>query len=94
MLAVECIDYIYFHIKQNLQNSGKIYATEHSSVCVLGLQGQSFKATPVEELKDVTDFTKRINLNTWWTQLRVLMRVLSKHTEDSFEGENIDMSQS
>ena len=87
MLAVESMDYIYSLIRQNIESSGRIYATEHSSVCVLGLQGRNFKCTPVEELKKVTDFKLRISLDTWWTQLRLLMRLLTKNVENTFNNE-------
>lgn len=70
-----------------MKSSGQLSADEHDSVCVLGLIGKSYEATPAYHLKDITDFTKRVSTVEWWLELKILNEILAHYQSKQFIGE-------
>ena len=86
--ASHAVDFMIEHISNNISGTaGKIRATGKESACMLGVHGTAFKAIPLQDLAQNTDFKCRIPKNQWWMRLRPLISVLAKHREHVFLGE-------
>lgn len=62
-------------------------ANGNDAVCVLGLVGVEYVASPVTNLREKSDMKHRIPLKQWWRELRPLIRILSRHVDTEFTGE-------
>ncbi|KAK2174080.1 hypothetical protein NP493_830g01055 [Ridgeia piscesae] len=87
-MAAKCVERMVEQLVQAKQEDGSIYCTSQDTACLLGLVRQYSVFTPVEELKQVTDFKHRIPINNWWLKLRPLLRILAKH-ESTYQVESI-----
>ncbi|KAI0982290.1 hypothetical protein GJ496_003000 [Pomphorhynchus laevis] len=58
---------------------GKIETTDNETAAVIGLTQRSIRCTPIEQLKEDSDFEHRIPKTQWWLKLRPLLRILTKH---------------
>lgn len=54
---------------------------------MVGVVGRNYAYTPLQKLKRVTNFKKRLPTKQWWCSLRVLLRNLALHKENIFSGE-------
>ncbi|XP_039752376.1 ATP-dependent 6-phosphofructokinase isoform X3 [Pararge aegeria] len=61
------------------------------SACLLGVVKRQYKFTPLEELKNQTNFAQRIAKQQWWMKLRPLLRILAKH-DSTYEEEGMYMT--
>jgi len=58
---------------------GRIFANSPDTACVLGMKKRSLVFTPLEELKEQTDFKHRIPKTQWWLKLRPILKILAKY---------------
>lgn len=57
----------------------QVYVKDPSSCTILGLIDRLVTFTPVENVRNDTDFEHRLPKNQWWLKLRPLLRILAKH---------------
>ena len=85
--ASHAMSHLLSQIGAYADSEGGLRVSTPDTVCVLGLIGIQYVATPVSTLKESSDMVHRIPKEQWWMQLRPLVRVLSRHVELSFSGE-------
>ncbi|XP_022323820.2 ATP-dependent 6-phosphofructokinase-like isoform X1 [Crassostrea virginica] len=88
-MAARALLYMADLIQQSVEANGKVYRDEPTSAVLLGMQRRHLAFTPVEKLKDTTDFKHRIPMDQWWLKLRPLLRILTKHKEKAYSAEGI-----
>ena len=89
-MAIKCIDCVNEFVSNSVADSGEKDIADHKTVYVLGLIRNSFKLSPVNDLNKYTNFEKRTHSNIWWMQIHLLMRILTEHFENDYEGEVTD----
>jgi len=57
------------------------------SACMVGVSGNGYCFTPLQNLKTTTKLKQRLPGSQWWINLRVLLRNLAHHTDMIFEGD-------
>ena len=82
-MALKCMDLVNEFI------DNKDIISQHSSVYVLGLIRKSFTSNTVKDLIQYTNFERRTHSDIWWKQIHLLMRILTEHFENNYEGEVI-----
>ncbi|KAL3887669.1 hypothetical protein ACJMK2_000235 [Sinanodonta woodiana] len=87
-MAAKAVEFIIEKITENTVR-GKLKATSPSTAVLLGMQKRHLTFTPVEELKNETNFEKRIPINQWWLKLRPLLRIMAKHAERAYITEGV-----
>lgn len=60
-------------------HQGRVFTNSAESACVLGLKKKALTFTPVQELKDQTDFEHRMPKVQWWMSHRLMLKMLAKH---------------
>lgn len=86
-MAAKSVQWFKDMIEGNLKSDpaiGRVIASKPDSCVLLGMQKRRLEFTPVEELAIETDFEKRIPLNQWWLKLRPLLRIMAKHTTETY----------
>ena len=58
------------------------------SACMVGVSGNGYCFTPLQELKETTKLKQRLPGSQWWFDLRVLLRNLAHHTDEIFKGDS------
>ena len=76
-------------VTRAMTSKGKVRATTHESVCMVGLRGMGYDPVPISELIPKTDFAHRIPHDQWWMSLRPLISLLAQHTDRLFLGEDL-----
>ncbi|KAL7670293.1 hypothetical protein ACOME3_005232 [Neoechinorhynchus agilis] len=66
-------------LNNNKDDQGRAVVTDPCSCGVVGLTKRTIDVTPVEVLKECTDFNLRLSYDPWWLKLRPLLRILAKH---------------
>lgn len=83
-MAAKAVPYLIGQITANTQENGKVYTKDPASATLLGMRRRHLEFTPLQDLKEQTDFEHRLPKEQWWLKVRPLMRILSKHTESSY----------
>ncbi|XP_031570311.1 ATP-dependent 6-phosphofructokinase, muscle type-like isoform X3 [Actinia tenebrosa] len=79
--ATIAVDWILEKIRECRLENGSIQADSPDTACVLGIKKSISPFTPVQDLKEVTDFEHRLPDHQWWLSIRPLMRILAKHRQ-------------
>ncbi|KAG7217902.1 hypothetical protein INR49_020776 [Caranx melampygus] len=58
---------------------GRIFANSPDTACVLGMKKRALIFTPLDELREETDFEHRIPKVQWWLRLRPILKILAKY---------------
>ncbi|KAK3088102.1 hypothetical protein FSP39_014689 [Pinctada imbricata] len=89
-MAAKAVEYMATLIPESTDKAtGKVRTSEPYTATLLGMQKRHLTFTPVQELKAVTDFDKRIPHDQWWLKLRPLLRILAKHREQAYITEGV-----
>ncbi|KAG8179599.1 hypothetical protein JTE90_025764 [Oedothorax gibbosus] len=88
-MAAKATDWLLTQLKANKQADGTIKCTAPDTAVLMGLVRRQYLFTPVQALKQETNFKQRIPKHQWWLKLRPLLRILAKH-DSSYETESID----
>merc|ERR1712150_235534 len=82
-MASKCDDRLIEQVQQSKQEDGSIYANSPDTCTLLGLVKRQSMFSPVQELKDRTDFNTRgpFLQYKWWLKLRGLLRIFAHHTD-------------
>ncbi|XP_035761477.1 ATP-dependent 6-phosphofructokinase, muscle type-like [Neolamprologus brichardi] len=70
---------------------GRIFANTADSACVLGMRKRALTFQPLAELKEDTDFERRIPKTQWWLKIRPIMKILAKYDIKLDTSEHADM---
>ncbi|XP_074657068.1 ATP-dependent 6-phosphofructokinase-like isoform X2 [Tubulanus polymorphus] len=89
--AAKAAEHIMQLITRYKQPNGTVSCKTPDTATLLGLVKKQTKFSPLQELKQQTDFQHRLPLEEWWLKLRPLMRILAKH-ESIYEIEGIQVS--
>ncbi|KAK3749815.1 hypothetical protein RRG08_063098 [Elysia crispata] len=87
-MAAKGVEWLAEMVEQFLDSSGVVRTGNADTVVLLGMMRRHLTFTPVEELKEETNFEKRIPKDQWWLKLRPLLRILAKHTVVAYEMES------
>jgi len=87
-MSAKCVMWLMDMMAKHKREDGTVYCEEKDTAVLLGLQGRSYGFKPVVDLKDETDWEKRIPKKQWWMCMRPLLRILAKH-EDAYEEQAI-----
>ncbi|KAK3743342.1 hypothetical protein QZH41_013914 [Actinostola sp. cb2023] len=79
--ATVAVDWLLDTIKKYKSEDGSINADTPETACVLGIKKAANPFTPVQQLKEETDFEHRLPKKQWWLDIRPLMRILAKHRQ-------------
>lgn len=87
-MAIKCAEKLLEQIQASKKPDGQIYTNSPDTATLLGLVKQKSAFTPVQELREITDFEHRIPLDSWWLKLRPLLRIMAKH-ETTYLAEDV-----
>ncbi|XP_063407806.1 ATP-dependent 6-phosphofructokinase-like isoform X2 [Mytilus trossulus] len=90
-MASKAVDYMITKVEENTTEDGKIKSCTKDSAVLLGMCRRQLLFTPLEELREITDFDKRIQHDQWWLRLRPLLRILAKHSEVAYQTEGVPL---
>lgn len=85
-MAAKAATWLIQQVKQYRQPNGSINCHSADTAVLLGLIRRNYVFTPVQILKNESDFKYRIPNHVWWLKLRPLLRILAKH-ESTYEKE-------
>ncbi|KAI9560175.1 hypothetical protein GHT06_014186 [Daphnia sinensis] len=85
-LAAKAVEWMVEQLTQATQPDGTVCANKPDSAIMLGIVKRYYAYTPVQELKDQTDFKHRLPKTQWWLKMRPLLRILAKH-DSTYEEE-------
>ncbi|GFQ72044.1 ATP-dependent 6-phosphofructokinase [Trichonephila clavata] len=88
-MAAKATDWLLTQLKQYKQPDGTVSCTTPDTAVLMGLVRRQYLFTPVQTLRQETNFKHRIPKHQWWLKLRPLLRILAKH-DSSYETESID----
>ena len=78
-LAAKAVEWIMEKLCESVQPDGKVYTDKPDTAIMLGIVKRNYAFTPVQELKEQTDFKHRLPTQQWWLKMRPLLRILAKH---------------
>ncbi|KAK7574123.1 hypothetical protein V9T40_011314 [Parthenolecanium corni] len=78
-LGAKAIDWLYGNFDKFSTSDGKICTDLPESVMIIGLFGDQYCNTPLNELIPYIDFENRDSKCKWWMSLRRLFKVLALH---------------
>ncbi|XP_075210632.1 ATP-dependent 6-phosphofructokinase isoform X3 [Lycorma delicatula] len=77
--GARCVEWLVETCKKYSVGTGKVYADKPDSAVLMGIVRRQYKFSPLVDLKQDTNFEKRIPKKQWWLKLRPLLRMLAKH---------------
>ncbi|XP_045111791.1 ATP-dependent 6-phosphofructokinase-like isoform X1 [Portunus trituberculatus] len=87
-MAAKAVTWLTDQMLAHRREDGTVFCEANSTAVLLGLQKRSYMFQPVVELKERTDWERRIPKEQWWLKLRPLLRILAKH-EAAYHEEGI-----
>ncbi|GFR89235.1 ATP-dependent 6-phosphofructokinase, muscle type [Elysia marginata] len=87
-MAAKGVEWLAEMVEKYLDPTGVVRTGNDDTIVLLGMMKRHLTFTPVEELKEETNFDKRIPKDQWWLKLRPLLRILAKHTVVAYEMES------
>jgi len=91
-MSAKCVMWLMDMMEKHRRNDGTVYCEGKETAALLGLRGRSYGFQPVVDLKEETDWVKRIPKKQWWMCMRPLLRILAKH-EDAYEEQGINVQE-
>lgn len=87
-MAAKAVTWLTDQMLAHRREDGTVFCEANSTAVLLGLQKRSYMFQPVVDLKERTDYERRIPKEQWWLKLRPLLRILAKH-EAAYHEEGI-----
>uniref|UniRef100_A0A0P4WL98 ATP-dependent 6-phosphofructokinase n=1 Tax=Scylla olivacea TaxID=85551 RepID=A0A0P4WL98_SCYOL len=87
-MAAKAVTWLTDQMLAHRREDGTVFCEAASTAVLLGLQKRSYMFQPVIDLKERTDYERRIPKEQWWLKLRPLLRILAKH-EAAYHEEGI-----
>ncbi|KAG0709937.1 ATP-dependent 6-phosphofructokinase [Chionoecetes opilio] len=84
-MAAKVVTWLTDKMLANRREDGSVFCQTSDTAALLGLQRRSYTFQPVIDLKERTDWERRIPKEQWWLKLRPLLRILAKHEGAYFE---------
>ncbi|OUC40266.1 6-phosphofructokinase [Trichinella nativa] len=79
-MAAHAVEFLVGKCREFFQPSdGRVFTNTPDSAVLLGIQARRSQATPIQEIKEKSDFDHRLPTEQWWLKLRPLLRILAKH---------------
>ncbi|CAG0922609.1 unnamed protein product [Notodromas monacha] len=78
-MAAKCVEWMIRKLEEGRNEDGSIYLDTPDSAVLLGIVRRQYCFTPVQHLREYTDYKHRIPKFQWWLKLRPLLRILAKH---------------
>ncbi|KRX20493.1 6-phosphofructokinase [Trichinella nelsoni] len=79
-MAAHAVEFLVGKCREFFQPSdGRVFTNTPDSAVLLGIQARRSQATPIQEIKEKSDFVHRLPTEQWWLKLRPLLRILAKH---------------
>ncbi|KRY66909.1 6-phosphofructokinase, partial [Trichinella pseudospiralis] len=78
-MAAHAVEFLVGKCREFLQADGRVFTNTPDSAVLLGMQARRSQATPIQEIKEKSDFVHRLPTEQWWLKLRPLLRILAKH---------------
>ncbi|XP_035223402.1 ATP-dependent 6-phosphofructokinase-like isoform X2 [Stegodyphus dumicola] len=75
-LAAKAADWLIKQVETNVQPDNSVVCSNPESAVLLGLIKRQYNFSPVQNLRQETDFKCRIPKHQWWLHLRALLRAL------------------
>ncbi|KFM71331.1 6-phosphofructokinase, partial [Stegodyphus mimosarum] len=75
-LAAKAADWLIKQVEANVQPDNSVVCSKPESAVLLGLIKRQYNFSPVQNLRQETDFKYRIPKHQWWLHLRALLRAL------------------
>ncbi|XP_023240136.1 ATP-dependent 6-phosphofructokinase-like [Centruroides sculpturatus] len=85
-MSAKAATWLVQQVKKYRQPDGSVICNSPDTAVLLGLIRRNYVFTPVQILKNESDFKHRIPNHVWWLKLRPLLRILAKH-ESTYEKE-------
>ncbi|KAK7091466.1 hypothetical protein V1264_009143 [Littorina saxatilis] len=82
-MAAKCVAWFKERIETNLKD-GRVMVKSPECFVLLGMQKRRLEFSPVCDLAIDTDFDNRLPLVQWWLKLRPLLRIMAKHTTETY----------
>lgn len=91
-MAAKCVTWLTDQMLAHRREDGTVFCEGSDTAVLLGLQKRSYLFQPVIDLKNRTDWERRIPKEQWWLKLRPLLRILAKH-EAAYHEEGITVKE-
>ncbi|KRZ03818.1 6-phosphofructokinase [Trichinella zimbabwensis] len=78
-MAAHAVEFLVGKCREFLQADGRVFTNTPDSAVLLGMQARRSQATPIQDIKEKSDFVHRLPTEQWWLKLRPLLRILAKH---------------
>jgi len=91
-MAAKCVIWLMEQMEKHKRPDGSVHCDGKDTAVLLGLQGRTYGFQPVVDLKEKTDWEKRIAKKQWWMCMRPLLRILAKH-EATYEEQCITVKE-
>ncbi|XP_003377600.1 6-phosphofructokinase [Trichinella spiralis] len=79
-MAAHAVEFLVGKCQEFFQpHNGHVFTNTPDSAVLLGIQAHRSQATPIQEIKEKSDFVHRLPTEQWWLKLRPLLRILAKH---------------
>ncbi|KRZ87308.1 6-phosphofructokinase [Trichinella sp. T8] len=93
-MAAHAVEFLVGKCREFFQPSdGRVFTNTPDSAVLLGIQARRSQATPIQEIKEKSDFVHRLPTEQWWLKLRPLLRILAKHDSiyevSAFDSDNM-----
>ncbi|GFW04401.1 ATP-dependent 6-phosphofructokinase [Trichonephila clavipes] len=75
-LAAKAAEWLLKQVEANAQPNNTVVCKAPETAVLLGLVKRQYNFTPVQNLRQETDFKNRIPKHQWWLHLRALLRAL------------------
>lgn len=85
-MAAKAVDWMIEKLIENSRPDGTVCADQPDTAVMLGIIKRHYSFSPVQDLKNDTDFQHRLPKQQWWLKMRPLLRILAKH-DSTYEEE-------
>ncbi|CAG2253276.1 PFK [Mytilus edulis] len=95
-MASKAVDYMITKVEENTTEDGLFYKMKNKILYERFCSSLGYVCrrqllfTPLEELREITDFEKRLPKQQWWLSLvRPLLRIMAKHSNEAYRADAI-----
>jgi len=91
-MAAKTVNWLIDRLNTCAARDGTVHAEDPDTATLLGMRTRAYRFQPVQDIKAMTDFTRRVPSQTqWWMKLRSIMAILAQH-DSTYEVDGLDPS--
>merc|ERR1719436_1433281 len=91
-MAAKTVNWLIEQLNTCAARDGTVHAEDPDTATLLGMRTRAYRFQPVQDIKAMTDFTRRVPSQTqWWMKLRSIMSILAQH-DSTYEVDGLDPS--